>query len=78
MKTENTQFYTPEECEEINKGFQDKGLDINIVSANTCDNPGLRGVAKLFLNSLWGKFGNRKIMTDLEDVRLFNNLTRKR
>ena len=69
MKIENTQFYTPEECEEINKGFQSKGLNIEIKSENTSDNPGLRGVAKLFLNSLWGKFGQRDIMTEYTYVR---------
>ena len=48
MKIQNTQFYTPEQCEEINKGFKNKGLNIEIKSEYTCDNPGLRGVAKLF------------------------------
>ena len=57
MKIQNTQFYTPEQCEEINKGFNNKGLNIEIKSEYTCDNPGLRGVAKLRFNSLWLKFG---------------------
>jgi len=69
MKIANTRFYTPEECEEINKGFKNEGLDIEIVSDNTCDNLGLRGVAKLFLNSLWGKFGQRAIFTEYACVR---------
>ena len=30
---------------------------INIDPANVCDNPGLYAIAKLCLNSLWGKFG---------------------
>ena len=69
MKIENTQFYTPEQCEDINNGFRNKGLNIEIHSENTCDNPGLRGVAKLCLNSLWGKFGQRDIMTEYTYVR---------
>ena len=69
MKIENTRFYTQEQCDEINKGFKNKGLNIEIKSENTCDNPGLRGVAKLFLNSLWGKFGQRDIMTEYTYVR---------
>ena len=42
MKIESTQFYTPEQCEDINNGFRNKGLNIEIHSENTCDNPGLR------------------------------------
>ena len=64
LKIENTQFHTPEHCEIISNGFRNKGLDIKINSEDTCDNPRLRGVAKLCLNSLWGKFGQRDIMTD--------------
>ena len=69
MKIENTLFYTPEQCEDINKGFRNKGLNIEIQSENTCDNPWLRGGAKLFLNSLWGKFGKRYMMTEYTYVR---------
>ena len=32
MKFENTQFYTPEQCEDINNGFRNKGLNIEIHS----------------------------------------------
>ena len=64
MKIENTQFYTPAQCEDINNGFRNKGLNIEIRYENTCDNLGLRGVAKVFLNSLWGKFGRRDVMTE--------------
>ena len=69
MKLEHTQFCTPVQCEDINKGLRNKGLNIEIQSETTCDNPGLRGVAKLFLNSLWGKFGQRDIMTEYTYVR---------
>jgi len=76
MNIENTQFYTPDQCEIINKGFRDKGWSIEIKSESTCDNPGLRGVAKLFLNSLWGKFGQRDIMTDYSYVRTKKELNK--
>ena len=46
-----------------------KVLNIEIQFENTCDNPGLRGVAKLFLNSLWRKCGQRDIMTEYTYVR---------
>ena len=32
-------------------------------------NPGLRSLAKLMLNSFWGKFGQRSYMTKLEHVK---------
>ncbi len=35
------------------------GLTITIKSKETADNPGLKAMAKLCLNSLWGKFGQR-------------------
>ncbi len=69
MKIENTQYYTPKECNIINKAFKEKGLDIQIQSENTCNKTGLRGVSKLFLNSLWGKFGTREILTEYTYVR---------
>ncbi len=34
-------------------------LTIIIKSTETTDNPGLKAMAKLCLNSLWGKFGQR-------------------
>ena len=39
--------------------FRNKGLSIEIHSENTCDNLGLRGVAKLLLNSIWGKIWSK-------------------
>jgi hypothetical protein len=69
MKITNTKHYTQEECSNLNKSFEAKGLNICIKSEDTCDNPGLRGVAKLFLNSLWGKFGTREIMTEYSYAR---------
>ena len=43
-------------------------LDINWNSKNVARNPGKRAVAKLFLNSLCGKFGRGQNMTQTEYV----------
>ena len=69
MKIENTRFYIEDECKDINEYFKREGLDIVIESKNTCSNPGMRGVAKLFLNSLWGKFGTREVMSEYSYAR---------
>ena len=59
MKIENYKFYSPEECERINKSHRDLGMNLEIVSENTSKNPGMKMLAKICLNSLWGKFGQR-------------------
>jgi hypothetical protein len=59
MKIKNTKAYTQEECDEINKTHRDMGFTFVIKPEETCKNKGLRAVAKLCLNSLWGKFGQR-------------------
>ena len=69
MKIESTKHYTEEECKDINEHSERIGLSIRIESKNTCNNPGMGGVAKLFLNSLWGKFGTREIMGEYSYVR---------
>jgi hypothetical protein len=53
---------------------------INLHGEQFTDNPSLRSVSKLMLNSLWGKFGTRRILpeatfcTEIADVRkLFEN-----
>ena len=74
MKIENTEHYTEEQCININKSFSEKGLDIEIKSEDTCSNPGMRGMAKLFLNSLWGKFGTRELMSEYTYVRSVKEL----
>ena len=48
-----------EQCKNINDTHAAMGLNINIVASETRDNPGKRQVAKILLNSLWGKFGQR-------------------
>ena len=35
MKIENYKFYSPEECERINKSHKDLGMNLKIVSENT-------------------------------------------
>jgi len=43
-------------------------LDITLDKNNIQDNPGKRAVAKICLNSLWGKFGQRQNMSKTEYV----------
>jgi hypothetical protein len=59
MKIENTQHYTPEECDKINDIHRQMGFKFVLKSEGTCENGGLRQVAKICLNSLWDKFGQR-------------------
>ena len=44
-------------------------MNINIDAQRLSDNPGLRQVAKILLNSSWGKFGQRTNMKAFK----FNN-----
>lgn len=53
--------------EEYIKVIQEK-LDINLDPNKMQDNPGKRAVAKLCLNSFWGKFGQRLNMRQTEYV----------
>ena len=39
--------------------YRDKALKLGIILGDLQDNPGLRFIAKLCLNSLWGKFGQK-------------------
>jgi len=50
--------------------------DISIVldRNNTVQNPGLRSVAKLGLNSFWGKFGQRTNLPNTEIVKRYERL----
>ena len=51
-----------EQCEQINNIHKSMGLNVHIKPSDTSDNPGQRQVAKILLNSLWGKFGQRANM----------------
>ena len=59
MKIENNKHLTEAECEDLNKSLKAIGLNFQVHSNNTRKNPGLKQVAKLCLNSLWGKFGQK-------------------
>ena len=47
-----------------------QGLIFEIQSENTLENKGIRAIAKLFLNNVWGKFGQS---TDLDNREFINN-----
>jgi hypothetical protein len=66
IKIENTMVYTQEECDEINKSHKALGFDFEIKPENTKKNPGLRQLAKICLNSLWGKFGQRSTLNNYD------------
>ena len=59
MKIENNGVMTQKECDDINESHTKMGFDFTIKPENTRKNPGLKQLAKICLNSLWGKFGQR-------------------
>ena len=59
MKTQHGGVKTAEECQHLNEAHRQLGLNIVIRPEETCKNPGMKEIAKLCLNSLWGKFGQR-------------------
>ena len=59
MKTCNGGIKTAEQCEKLNEEHRRLGVDIVIQPEETSNNPGMKEIAKLCLNSLWGKFGQR-------------------
>jgi hypothetical protein len=77
MKTEATGFPTnvindDDKQQFIDKYFEQEGvhLDIN----NMKPNPGMKAISKLFLNSLWGRFGlnsnktQHKLITEVSEL----------
>ena len=54
-KIENNKHYTAEECKRINGSHKQLGFSFKIKSDDTCKNPGMKQLAKICLNSLWGK-----------------------
>ena len=74
IKIQNNKHYTPEECDRINQSHQNLGLDIKIQSEDTCKNPGMKALAKLCLNSLWGKFGQRTQLDNYDFMTEWNKL----
>jgi hypothetical protein len=76
MKIENDRVLTAEECEQINYYHKSIGLNIDIRPENTQYNPGKRKVAKICLNSLWGKFGQRSCLEQYVFTRNYTEFTR--
>ena len=76
MKIENEKPLTQEECDEINTYHNALGLNIDIRPENTRFNPGMRKVAKICLNSLWGKFAQRPCLEQYAFTRNFTEFTR--
>ena len=68
IKIENNKHYTPEECERINTSHRKLGFNFEIKSENTCSNPGMKQLAKICLNSLWGKFAQRPVLDSYEYI----------
>jgi hypothetical protein len=66
IKTCNSGVKNAEECNALNKSHTALGLDIHISPGETSKNPGMKQIAKLWLNSLWGKFGQRSGMDSFE------------
>ena len=56
MKIENSGEKTIEECEAVNESHRQLGFNFKAEPKNCKKNPGLRQLAKICLNSLWGKF----------------------
>ena len=59
MKIENEKELNQDECDTINKYHHNLGFKFVIKPENCQTNEGMRQVAKICLNSLWGKFGQR-------------------
>ena len=74
IKIENNKHYTPEECERINKSHKQLGFNFEIKSDDTCKNPGMKQLAKICLNSLWGKFGQRATLDSYEYITEWNRM----
>ena len=72
MKIENSKNYTKEEVDEINKYHESIGLSIDLDHTKCKKNPGMRAISKLFLNSLWGKFGQSSTLDQREFINDYN------
>jgi hypothetical protein len=61
----------------FNNSHKALGFDFEIKPEDTKKNPGLRQVAKICLNSLWGKFGQRPNQDEYEFFYDYNKLLLK-
>jgi len=77
MQIENNKTLTQEECDKLNDSPKRMGFNVVIEPQNTCKNPGLKQLAKICLNSLWGKFGQRTALSNYEFVYDYNTLLTK-
>ena len=77
MIIKNNGCLTPEQCEEINKSNELLNLDVHIKSEDTKSNPGMKGLSKLCLNNLWGKFGQRASLDNYELINNHNKFIRR-
>ena len=77
MKIENSGLMTDEECNEVNEYHKNLGFTFEIKSENCKNNPGLRMISKICLNSLWGKFGQRDDLENYEFMNSYNALLQK-
>lgn len=59
IKTENNKQCELEECKSINESHKQLGFNFEVEFQKTSKNPGMKQLAKLCLNSLWGKFRQR-------------------
>ena len=77
MKIENSGVKSQEECDTINEYHKNLGFAFTVRPEDTVKNPGLRFVAKICLNSLWGKFAQRCEMDEYDFFFDYNNLIKK-
>ena len=77
LKVENSGKMTQEECDKVNQAHKDLGFEFEIKPEDTRKNPGLRAIAKLCLNSLWGKFGQRANLSSYDFYYDYNKLLLK-
>jgi hypothetical protein len=74
MKIENSGPKTLEECEAVNESHRQLGFNFKVEPRNCKKNPGLRQLAKICLNSLWGKFGQRSNLSSYEFISDYDKL----
>ena len=63
LKLWNSKHYNQSECDEMNKSFEEVGLDISIRSEETQNNPGLKKMSKHMIKNQWGKTAHIPVMT---------------
>ena len=73
MKLENVGVKSQEECDTVNAYHKQIGFNFGTKLEDTMKNPGLRRVAKMCLNRLWGKFGQRCGMDDYSFFYYYNS-----